>query len=689
MNLLPQNYKDFHSAEYWENFFKKRGTKAFEWYGEYPELCGVLHKYVKTSDKILVIGCGNSVLSENLYDVGHHDITNIDISDVVVRQMIDRNKAQRPDMKYIKMDALNMDFEDSSFSVVLDKGTLDALMVDDSDAVTKDIDKMFSEIGRVLKLGGRYICISLMQDHILNKTLQYFPEVGWPVRIHKIETENSENTDKDFTLPVFAVVFTKFKKMPNMKPILEISSSEDKISRYNSVDEMKTLIKEVQYYAMIRQKLSKRNLYGEQVSLTLFTSSSSEPRYTLHIVDVPETGLRKFAIFIVPQGRETDWLFGSEEGRNHLAKNAGFERLVVVSLSRHHSYSDMDSVKHELSSKVMELAPPGFKDGVQIPFLSLGEDIGSRTVVCEGHSQLSGDYVVEDVAADGGQIFRRLIFTSCPNVIQSEARLKQETKKKGKGKKKHTIDHSYLASQYYVAMVAGLGFLKSAVNKDEKLTCSLIGLGGGGLPNFLHQYVPQIEIDSVDIDPEIVEVARKWFGYQEDSKQRVHVADGIKFVQDAVREGQKKDLVILDVDSKDRTVGMSCPPLPFVATSFLSTVKDLLKDSGLLMINVVCRDDKLKSQVFHDIMEVFPCVYTKDFSDDVNTVLYALPSQPVLPDPIEKTDTGDKKKGGSVDPLIKTVSANVKMLQKSITESNNKVDIDLVEMLDGLTLVSR
>lgn len=45
---------------------------------------------------------------------------------------------------------------------------------------------------------------------------------GWPVRIHKIDTENSENTDKDFHLPVFAVVFTKFKKMPNMKPVSEI-----------------------------------------------------------------------------------------------------------------------------------------------------------------------------------------------------------------------------------------------------------------------------------------------------------------------------------------------------------------------------------------------------------------------------------------------------------------------------------
>nr|XP_022321268.1 methyltransferase-like protein 13 [Crassostrea virginica]XP_022321269.1 methyltransferase-like protein 13 [Crassostrea virginica] len=689
MNLLPQNYKEFHSAEYWENFFKKRGTKAFEWYGEYPELCGVLHKYVKPADKVLMVGCGNSVLSENLYDVGHHNITNIDISDVVVRQMTERNKEQRPDMKYLKMDALNMNFEDSSFSVVLDKGTLDALMVDESEAVDKDISKMFSEIGRVLKVGGRYVCISLMQDHILNKVLQYFPEVGWPVRIHKIETENSENTEKDFHLPVFALVFTKFKKMPNMKPILEVCNSEDKISRHNDVEEVKTLIKEVQYYAMIRQKLSKRNLFGEQVSLTLFTSSSSEPRYTLHIVDVLESGLRKFAIFIVPQGRETDWLFGSEEGRNHLAKSAGFERLVVVSLSRHHTYVDMESVKQELSVKVMELAPPGFKEGVQIPFLSLGDDIGSRTVVCEGHSDLSGDYIVEDVVADEGQTFRRLIFTSCPNVIQSEAKLKLEGKKKGKGKKKYVIDNSYLASHYYIAMVTGLGFLNSAVNKNEKLSCVLIGLGGGGLPNFLHQHIPQMEIDSVDIDPKVLEVARKWFGYQEDERQRAHVADGIQFVQETLKKGQKKDIVIIDVDSKDRTTGMSCPPLPFVEPAFLSNVKELLKDSGILMINVVCRDEKLKNQVFQDIQKVFPFVYTKDFTDDVNTVLYALPSQPVLPDPGNKSDMGGKKKGSVMDPLIRGLSANVTVLQKNIKDCNKTVNVDLVEMLDGIKLINR
>jgi hypothetical protein len=108
------------------------------------------------------------------------------------------------------------------------------------------------------------------------------------------------------------------------------------------------------------------------------------------------------------------------------------------------------------------------------------------------------------------------------------------------------------------------------------------------------------------------------------------------------------------------------------------------------MINVVCRDEKLKNQVFLDIMKVFPCVYTKDFTDDVNTVLYALPSQPVChDDPPEKTDSGIRKKGGPVDPVIKTLSANVTVLQKMIKDSNNKTEVDLTEMLDGMSLVDR
>ena len=115
MNLLPKDSKEFHQKEYWDSFFKKRGKKAFEWYGEYHELCGVLHKYCKVTDKILQIGCGNSSLASDLYDVGYRQITSIDISDLVINQMNKINSKSRPELVFDKMDVTDMSFDDDSF----------------------------------------------------------------------------------------------------------------------------------------------------------------------------------------------------------------------------------------------------------------------------------------------------------------------------------------------------------------------------------------------------------------------------------------------------------------------------------------------------------------------------------------------------------------------------------------------
>jgi len=32
MNLLPKTREEFAQTDYWNEFFKKRGEKAFEWY---------------------------------------------------------------------------------------------------------------------------------------------------------------------------------------------------------------------------------------------------------------------------------------------------------------------------------------------------------------------------------------------------------------------------------------------------------------------------------------------------------------------------------------------------------------------------------------------------------------------------------------------------------------------------------
>ena len=50
-------------------------------------------------------------------------------------------------------------------------------------------------------------------------------------------------------------------------------------------------------------------------------------------------------------------MFSTDEGRSDLQRSAGYERLLVVTLHREHVFDSLDSIKAELSEKVLELAP--------------------------------------------------------------------------------------------------------------------------------------------------------------------------------------------------------------------------------------------------------------------------------------------------------------------------------------------
>jgi SAM-dependent methyltransferase len=232
-------------------------TNSFEWYGEYTDLCGILHKYSRSQHNVLVTGCGNSRLSEDLYDIGYHSITNIDISDVVIKQMTDRNEEKRPNLTFAKMDVLKMELPDASYDVVIDKGTLDSLCSDESEEVASNVTAMFNEIGRVLKAGGRYVCISLCQEHILKQIVDGFvSKGGWFVRVHKVEVVSGRNED-DHGLPVFAFVMTKAKPGLPVK-VLEVSlDGSEQVIRVETAEQFQSEIRSVQQYAMFRQFMKK------------------------------------------------------------------------------------------------------------------------------------------------------------------------------------------------------------------------------------------------------------------------------------------------------------------------------------------------------------------------------------------------------------------------------------------------
>jgi len=104
-----------------------------------------------------MLGCGNSKLSEQMFDAGYHNIVNIDISESVIDQMRTMNDVKGKKMEWLVMDGCNLKFPSASFDVVLDKGTLDAVICGKDLSIS---NKMLEEAKRVIRPTGKIIVIT-------------------------------------------------------------------------------------------------------------------------------------------------------------------------------------------------------------------------------------------------------------------------------------------------------------------------------------------------------------------------------------------------------------------------------------------------------------------------------------------------------------------------------------------------
>lgn len=127
----------------------------------YEDLSKLIARFTDSckGHRLLHVGCGSSLLTEEMYDAGYQDIVNIDISSFVVQRMQARNKDTRPKMQWLVMDATAMDFENSWFDIVIDKCTIDTLVCcNNSNAV---VSKYLQQVVRVLKDDGVFLAFSL------------------------------------------------------------------------------------------------------------------------------------------------------------------------------------------------------------------------------------------------------------------------------------------------------------------------------------------------------------------------------------------------------------------------------------------------------------------------------------------------------------------------------------------------
>lgn len=107
----------------------------------------------------------------------------------------------------------------------------------------------------------------------------------------------------------------------------------------------------------------------------------------------------------------------------------------------------------------------------------------------------------------------------------------------------------------------------------------MIGFGGGQISNYLFERVPGLEIDGVDIDPEVIRLARKYFDVPDDPRYRTHAADGRLFVEQAATE-PGWDMILLDAF---RGVFV---PLHLKTREYYQTLLEHLSPQGVVVANL-------------------------------------------------------------------------------------------------------
>lgn len=176
---------DFDNPEYWDNRYSQT-TEMYDWYFEWDTLYPYLTNNGITfsgDERVINLGCGNSTSSFQMVESVFKSVVNIDISVVVIFQM-QQKYAGDDRLIWETMDCCDLKYDDDSFDVIFDKGTMDALVCS-NDSFNK-VKQMFSECERVLTNGGLMISITYALPDLRAKYWKIIGDHWKPIEVFPI-----------------------------------------------------------------------------------------------------------------------------------------------------------------------------------------------------------------------------------------------------------------------------------------------------------------------------------------------------------------------------------------------------------------------------------------------------------------------------------------------------------------------
>ncbi len=128
----------------------------------------------------------------------------------------------------------------------------------------------------------------------------------------------------------------------------------------------------------------------------------------------------------------------------------------------------------------------------------------------------------------------------------------------------------------------------------------LIGLGAGTIPKRFTRDYPELSIDSIELDPAVVEVARRYFEVKDDARHRIVVQDGRVYVR---RSDARYDLIVLDAYFAEGI------PFHLATKEFLELVRDHLAPGGVVVSNIIGSLDGPQSTLFRALYKTYASVF--------------------------------------------------------------------------------
>jgi spermidine synthase len=145
----------------------------------------------------------------------------------------------------------------------------------------------------------------------------------------------------------------------------------------------------------------------------------------------------------------------------------------------------------------------------------------------------------------------------------------------------------------------------------------MIGLGGGSMSTYLGRYVPDLPIDTVELDPGVVDAAKKYFGIRETERVRYLEGDGRVFLN---RRKDTYDLMLVDAFHGGYV------PFHLLTKEFYALVKQRLTPNGAAAFNVH-DGTKLYASTLLTLASVFPSVHLYPSGDgEVIAIATAAPA---------------------------------------------------------------